>query len=167
MTHPDVSSHVGELEEALERFRPWAATLAARSPRTCEVLGWLPHAATEALLGRAGLVVVPSRYEPFGMVPLEAMACGVPVVVSAVGALVDTVIDGTTGLHVPPRRPDVLANTLRELLADPTAGESYGIAGSDRARSRYAWQRIGRETLGIYQRVRADRAGQRLARSGA
>ena len=57
--------------------------------------------------------------------------------------------------------------TLRELLADPTAGESYGIAASDRARSRYAWQRIGRETLGIYQRVRADRAGQRLARSGA
>jgi glycosyltransferase involved in cell wall biosynthesis len=101
------------------------------------------------------------------MVPLEAMACGVPVVVSAVGGLVDTVIHGTTGVHVPPRRPDVLASALRELLADPTAGESYGIAGSDRARSRYAWQRIGRETLGIYQRVRAERTGRRLAGSGA
>jgi glycosyltransferase involved in cell wall biosynthesis len=70
-------------------------------------------------------------------------------------------------VHVPPRRPDVLANALRELLADPTVGEGYGIAGSDRARSRYAWQRIGRETLGIYQRVRAERAGRQLAGRGA
>ena len=135
--------------------------------RRVKFLGQVPHAEVPSLMRSADAVVCVPWYEPFGLVPLEAMACGVPVVVSAVGGLVDTVIHGTTGLHVPPRRPDALANTLRELLADPTAGESYGIAGSDRARSRYAWQRIGRETLGIYQRVRADRAGQRLARSGA
>jgi glycosyltransferase involved in cell wall biosynthesis len=113
----------------------------------------------------ADAVVCVPRYEPFGMVPLEAMACGAPVVVSAVGGLVDTVIDGTTGLHVAPSRPDALASVLRMLIADPTARESFGIAASDRARSRYSWERIGRETLRIYQRVRAERAGRRVAGS--
>jgi glycosyltransferase involved in cell wall biosynthesis len=135
--------------------------------RRVKFLGQVPHAEVPALMRSADAVVCVPWYEPFGMVPLEAMACGVPVVVSAVGGLIDTVIHGTTGVHVPPRRPDVLANALRELLADPTVGESYGIAGSDRARSRYAWQRIGRETLGIYQQVRAARAGRRLAGRGA
>jgi glycosyltransferase involved in cell wall biosynthesis len=135
--------------------------------RRVKFLGQLPHDEIPALMRSADAVVCVPWYEPFGMVPLEAMACGVPVVVSAVGGLVDTVIHGTTGVHVPPQRPDVLANALRELLADPTAGQSYGIAGSDRARSRYAWQRIGRETLGIYQQVRAERAGRRLAGRGA
>src|SRR5262245_28844866 len=135
--------------------------------RRVKFLGQLPHAEIPVLMRSADAVVCVPWYEPFGMVPLEAMACGVPVVVSAVGGLVDSVIDGTTGVHVPPQRPDILASALRDLLADPTAGEGYGIAGSDRARSRYAWQRIGRETLGIYQRVRAERAGRQLARSGA
>jgi glycosyltransferase involved in cell wall biosynthesis len=135
--------------------------------RRVKFLGQLPHNDVAALMRSADAVVCVPWYEPFGMVPLEAMACGVPVVVSAVGGLVDTVIPGTTGVHVPPRRPDALAAALRKLLADPTGREGYGIAGSDRARSRYSWDRIGRETLGVYQRVRAEREGRRVARSGA
>ena len=70
-----------------------------------------------ALLRSADLVVCAPWYEPFGIVPLEAMACGVPVVASAVGGFVDTVVDGATGTLVPPRRPDLLAAAIRRLLA--------------------------------------------------
>jgi glycosyltransferase involved in cell wall biosynthesis len=98
------------------------------------------------------LVAVP-WYEPFGMVPLEAMACGVPVVASAVGGLQDTVVDGVTGVLVPPRRPDVLAERLRTLLGDPVTRATYGAAGVDRVRARYAWDRIAADTEATYLRT--------------
>jgi glycosyltransferase involved in cell wall biosynthesis len=136
--------------------------------RRVKFLGQVPHEEVAALMRSSDAVVCVPWYEPFGMVPLEAMACGVPVVVSAVGGLVDAVIHGTTGVHVPPRQPAALATALRKLLADPTAREGFGIAASDRARSRYSWDRIGRETLGVYQRVQAERTGRRrVASSGA
>jgi D-inositol-3-phosphate glycosyltransferase len=130
-----------------------------------------------ALLRSADLVACVPWYEPFGMVPLEAMACGVPVVASAVGGLVDTVVDGTTGALVSPRRADALAVTLRGLLADPVRLEGYGLAGSDRARARYSWQRVATDTEAVYRRVRgvgvdaaerhADVTGQDASASGA
>ena len=108
-----------------------------------------------ALLRSADVVVCVPWYEPFGIVPLEAMACGVPVVASAVGGLVDTVVDGATGVLVPPRRPDALAQTLRGLLADPVRRESYGMAGVERARARFNWDRIAQDTEAVYAEVRA------------
>ena len=104
-----------------------------------------------ALLRSADLVVCTPWYEPFGIVPLEAMACGVPVVASAVGGFLDTVVDGATGTLVPPRRPDRLAAAMRRLLAEPFWREAYGTAGVDRARSRYSWDRIAAATVGIYE----------------
>jgi D-inositol-3-phosphate glycosyltransferase len=103
-----------------------------------------------ALYRSADLVVCVPWYEPFGIVPLEAMACGVPVVASAVGGLVDTVVDGVTGVHVPPRRPDLLAEALAGLLADPGRRAMLGAAGARRARRRYRWERIARGTLDVY-----------------
>jgi glycosyltransferase involved in cell wall biosynthesis len=103
-----------------------------------------------ALLRSADLVVCTPWYEPFGIVPLEAMACGVPVVASAVGGFLDTVVDGATGTLVPPRRPDRLAAAMRRLLAEPFWREAYGTAGVDRARSRYSWNRIAAATLAVY-----------------
>jgi glycosyltransferase involved in cell wall biosynthesis len=104
-----------------------------------------------ALLRSADLVVCTPWYEPFGIVPLEAMACGVPVVASAVGGFLDTVVDGATGTLVPPRRPDRLAAAMRRLLAEPFWREAYGTAGVDRARSRYSWDRIATATLAVYE----------------
>jgi D-inositol-3-phosphate glycosyltransferase len=103
-----------------------------------------------ALYRSADLVVCVPWYEPFGIVPLEAMACGVPVVASAVGGLVDSVVDGVTGVHVPPRRPDLLAGALAGLLADPERRAALGAAGAQRARRRYRWERIARGTLDVY-----------------
>ena len=68
------------------------------------------------LLRSADVVVCTPWYEPFGIVPLEAMACGVPVVGSAVGGLLDSVVDGQTGILVPPRDPVAIARAVRSLL---------------------------------------------------
>jgi D-inositol-3-phosphate glycosyltransferase len=109
-----------------------------------------------ALYRSADLVVCVPWYEPFGIVPLEAMACGVPVVASAVGGLVDSVVDGVVGVHVPPRRPDLLARALAGLLADPARRAALGAAGARRARRRYGWDRIARATLEVYAGLAAD-----------
>jgi len=106
-----------------------------------------------ALLRSAEAVLCVPWYEPFGIVPLEAMACGVPVVATAVGGLVDTVVDGVTGIHVPPRSPEELARSLRDLLADDGLRCRLGSAGARRARSRYGWARVARSTLGVYGEV--------------
>jgi glycosyltransferase involved in cell wall biosynthesis len=112
-----------------------------------------------ALLRSADLLVTVPWYEPFGIVPLEAMACGKPVVASAVGGLLDTVVPDLTGVLVPPRRPDVLAESIASLLCDPLRLQSMGLAAVDRARSRFGWQRIAEETLRTYDAALDRRAG--------
>jgi glycosyltransferase involved in cell wall biosynthesis len=117
------------------------------------LLGGVEREALPALYRSADLVVCVPWYEPFGMVPLEAMACGVPVVAAAVGGLVDTVVDGVTGRHVPPRRPGVLASVLGELLQDRAGLRALGRAGVRRARRRYGWDRVAARTLEAYESV--------------
>jgi glycosyltransferase involved in cell wall biosynthesis len=104
-----------------------------------------------ALLRSADLLVSTSAYEPLGMTAIQAMACGTPVVTSAVGAEQDAVVDLTTGLLTPPARPAQLALRIRKLLANSLRLEAYGIAAADRAKSRYSWERIARETLSAYE----------------
>jgi glycosyltransferase involved in cell wall biosynthesis len=94
-------------------------------------------------------------YEPFGIVPVEAMACGRPVVGSAVGGLLDTVVPEVTGELVPPRRPDLLAPVLRDLLADPERRERYGRAGRRRAVRTYQWKQVVAATEEVYDSVLA------------
>ena len=116
--------------------------------------GRVRHEDLPALLRSADVVVSVPWYEPFGIATIEAMACGVPVVVSAVGGHLDTVVDGVTGLHVPPRvPPGTLAGRLRRLLADPRLGPSLGAAGAARVRDRYTWSRVAAETEAVYTRV--------------
>ena len=122
-----------------------------------ELRGQVDRGELAALLRSADVVVCVPWYEPFGIVPLEAMACGVPVVASAVGGLVDTVVDGKTGVHVPPRRPDVLGPALAELLAEPARCRRLGAAGGRRARAHYGWRTVAARTLETYAEL-LDRA---------
>lgn len=103
-----------------------------------------------ALLRSADLMVSTAPYEPVGTAAIQAMACGTPVVVAAAGAERDAVVDMTTGLITPPGRPVQLALRVRRLLGNSLRLDAYGIAAADRARSRYSWDRIGRETLAAY-----------------
>jgi D-inositol-3-phosphate glycosyltransferase len=116
-------------------------------------LGAVSRKNVPALLRSADAVICAPWYEPFGMVPLEAMACGRAVVATAVGGMKDTVVDKVTGLHVPPRNPDALAHALRGLLADRAMPVAYGIAGRDRVLSRYSWDRITTATEAVYRDV--------------
>jgi D-inositol-3-phosphate glycosyltransferase len=113
--------------------------------------GRVERADVPPLLRSADVVVCTPWYEPFGIVPLEAMACGVPLVVSSVGGLVDTVVPGMTGLHVPAREPRAIARALRSLAADPARRLMLGRLGAERVRARYAWSRIAAETLDVYR----------------
>jgi D-inositol-3-phosphate glycosyltransferase len=112
--------------------------------------GGVSRAALPPLLRSADLVVSVSDYEPSGMVSVEAMACGTPVIASPVGGQVDAVVDGTTGILVPPGRPALLAQRIRQLLGHPMLLEAFSVAAADRARSRYSWDRIAHETLAVY-----------------
>jgi glycosyltransferase involved in cell wall biosynthesis len=116
-------------------------------------LGSVPRPDLPALMCSADVVVAVPWYEPFGIVPVEAMACGRPVVGSAVGGLLDTVVPGVTGELVPPRRPDLLAPVLRDLLADPARRAAFGRAGRDRATEIYQWRQVAAATEDVYASV--------------
>jgi glycosyltransferase involved in cell wall biosynthesis len=123
--------------------------------------GRIGRDAMPAFLRSADAVVCVPWYEPFGIVPLEAMACGVPVVASAVGGQIDSVLDGVTGVHVPPRDPRSLAVALAGLLADPERCADLGAAGVVRARERFAHDRVAAATREVYGEVLLARAGHR------
>lgn len=115
--------------------------------------GEVPRPALPALLRSADLVLTACADEPSGLASLEAMACGKAVLASRSGRHSDAVVDGTTGLLIPPGRPMLLAQLIRRLLARPMLLEAYGVAGADRARSRYSWDRIASETVAVYEQA--------------
>ena len=119
------------------------------------LLGQLGQEEMPALLRSADLVLCTPPYEPCGIVPVEAMACGVPVVASAVGGPRDTVVDGVTGVHVPPGQPRTLCLAVRSLLDDRARRIAMSAAARDRACSRYTWDRIAMETIRAYDKAMA------------
>ena len=115
------------------------------------VTGKVAPGGLPALLRSADLLVSAAPYDASGAVTLAAMSCGTPVAALAAGASADAVVDGTTGVLVPPGRTGLLARRVRDLLASPLRLEAFGIAAADRARARYSWDRISRETLAVYE----------------
>jgi glycosyltransferase involved in cell wall biosynthesis len=105
-----------------------------------------------AVLRSADVMVSATAYDPTGVAVIQGMACGLPVVASAVGGQRDAVIDGITGLLVAPEHPAMLVHRLRALLAQPAMRQAYGIAAADRARSRYGIERTCQETAATYER---------------
>jgi D-inositol-3-phosphate glycosyltransferase len=97
----------------------------------------------------ADLVVMPSHYESFGLVALEAMACGTPVIASRVGGLAYTVLHGVTGLHVPERDPEALAQEIIRLIQDPALRERLGRQ-AQRVAQCYGWPTIADRIVDLY-----------------
>lgn len=112
--------------------------------------GHLRHHELPALLRSADVVACTPWYESFGVSALEAMACGIPVLVTAVGGFVDTVVHDQTGVQVPPRNPGAIAKALRALLPNDTRRQVLGAAGHDRMQARYSWSRIASELTQVY-----------------
>lgn len=139
----------------LPRTGPWrdlcqlASTLRVRGRIT--LMGAVPEDKLPPLLRSADLMVAAHRYEPTGIAAIQAMACGTPVIGPATGALGDAVIDGVTGLLTAPDQPAAIVHQVRMLMAKPVQLQALGIAAADRARSRYALDRIGRETAAAYE----------------
>jgi len=100
----------------------------------------------------AEVVVVPSHYESFGMVALEAMACGTPVIASETGGLAFLVKNGETGFHVPAADPQALANQLKILMQDEHLRTKLGRQASEYAKE-FAWSNIADQILELYARV--------------
>jgi D-inositol-3-phosphate glycosyltransferase len=122
------------------------------------MIGAVPRNEMPMWYRSADVVVSAPWYEPFGLTPLEAMACGVAFIGTAVGGLTDTVVDGVTGDLVPPRDPEALGQAIRRLLGDPMRRHAYGAAGLDRVRSAYSWSRTASRLEAVYDGVRAKAA---------
>lgn len=127
------------------------------------MLGAVPREDMASWYRSADVVACAPWYEPFGLTPLEAMACGVPVVAYATGGLAESVIDGVTGTLVAPRDIRGLASALRGILGDEVRRMSYASAAVDRVRSRYTWER----TAADIERVYASVTGEPVSAGGA
>ncbi|GAA4892980.1 glycosyltransferase [Actinomycetospora straminea] len=116
-------------------------------------LGAVGQDALPALYRSADAVACVPAYEPFGLVPLEAMACARPVVAAAVGGLADTVVDGVTGHHVPAGDPAAVAAALDRLRGAPRRARALGRAGRRRAEAEYGWDRVAAAHEHVYGEV--------------
>ena len=135
------------------------AALQSRRSGVVWIEAMLPREQLVPLITGATVFVVPSVYEPLGIVNLEAAACGTAVVASAVGGIPEVVADGRTGLLVPydPADPAAfeagLAAGITELLADPQRAAAMGAAGRERVLSEFGWPAVAQETVGLYSAV--------------
>ena len=101
----------------------------------------------------ANVFVTTPWYEPFGITPVEAMACGTPVIGTAVGGIKTTVVDGETGYLVPPNDPDTLAERLAWLYRHPHLAQRLGWAGMRRAYQHYTWSNVAGQLVDVYENV--------------
>lgn len=127
--------------------------------------GFVPHDDVPAALAHADVLVLPSIYEELGSILIEAMQVGLPVVASRTGGVPDVVVDGTTGLLVPPSDPEALARALDRVLADASLAERLRN-GARAAAEGYDWEVLADKVLAIYRSVLQGRiaAGSRRSR---
>lgn len=147
-----------------QRYQAEIDRLGARG--RIRMLGAVPRDEVPPLLRSADVAICTPWYEPFGIVAVEAMACGLPVIASRIGGLAETVVDGVTGCHVPPRDPAALADALQRLLGDDARRRRMRDAAVRRSH-RYGWDRIAAETLEVAlatSAARKVRIGQQVQR---
>lgn len=160
-----VCAGAADTEAIATETRLLADVARRRQGGLCWIDGMLPQREVAQLLSHATCFVCPSIYEPFGLVNLEAMACGAAVVASAVGGIPEIVVDGETGRLVPvelepggePRSPERfsadLAEAVNSLVEDPSRARQMGLAGRRRAEELFSWRAVASRTLECYERV--------------
>ncbi|SAK90115.1 transferase [Caballeronia temeraria] len=116
----------------------------------------------------ADVFVTTPWYEPFGITPLEAMACGTPVIGADVGGIRYSVVHGETGLLVPPKDPHALADALLEIERDPMRARRMSEAGLARANAMFTWSSVAEALAQVYARVSGEdaQAAARVAMGG-
>ena len=130
----------------------WLVEVARKNKvlRAVRFTGRVEHDQLLGLLHRCDLAVLPSHYEPFGIVALEAAAAGAPLVTTDVGGLGEAVIDGQTGLSCPPRDVAALASAVNAALADPAGAQRRALAARDRLTADFDWHTVAAETAAVY-----------------
>jgi glycosyltransferase involved in cell wall biosynthesis len=149
-----------ELVEAAQGMNLVVAGDGPLRDRVPQARGFVPPEELGRLYARAAVVVCPSHREGFGVACLEAMAHGRPVVASAVGGFLDLVVDGETGIHVPPGDVAALRGALERLLGDGELRRRMGEAGRQRAAERFSWDAVTRQTLDLYARYAGKKSGR-------
>jgi starch synthase len=156
---PDTPEIAAEMREKVEQ-------VSKINPRVVWIEKMLSRAEAIQLYSNASVFCCPSVYEPFGIINLEAMACRAPVVASAIGGILEVVVDGVTGYLVPfeqdpvttfPSNPEKfsrdLAEKISELLADPEKAKRFGEAGRKRVEETFAWSAIAAQTISLYRQL--------------
>jgi starch synthase len=156
---PDTPEIAAEMREKVEQ----ASKI---NPRVVWIEKMLSRTEAIQLYSHASVFCCPSVYEPFGIINLEAMACRAPVVASAIGGILEVVVDGETGYLVPferdpvttfPSNPEKFSRDLAEkisaLLADPEKAKRFGEAGRKRVEETFAWSAIADQTIRLYQQL--------------
>lgn len=126
-------------------------------------IGRRGRAQLRTFYGAADVFVTTPWYEPFGITPIEAMACARPVVGADVGGIRYSVVDGKTGFLVPPRNPEALATCLAKLARNPALAHDMGMAGLARAHAHFTWSSVAQQLEALYRHV----TGVAGLRSGA
>ncbi len=148
-------------QDSAELARLQSITKALGLARQVLFCGRQERAALRYYYSAANAFVTTPWYEPFGITPVEAMACATPVVGAAVGGISSTVVEGKTGFLVPPRNPQAVANRLLILHDKPQRARHMGEEGLRRAYRHYTWQAIAEQLAGIYESVVHQHATRR------
>jgi glycosyltransferase involved in cell wall biosynthesis len=138
----------GPLRSELEHL---AARLGVH--RQVEFIGYQSRPGVVRLLNECTLFVLPSRSESLGIAVIEALACGKPVVATAVGGIPEIIEDGTSGILVEPEDARALAVAIRRLLGDPALRERLGRAGRRRVKDAFRWQRMAEGYVRAYEEL--------------
>lgn len=155
---PDTKEIAAEMEAGVERIRK-------THKNVIWVRGMLPKSEIIELYSHAAVFCCPSIYEPFGIINVEAMACGAPVVASAVGGILEVVVPEKTGLlvHFEPRKDGTyepkdpekfskdLAEAVNRILRDPALAKKFGEAGRRRAETQFSWAGVAKKTYDLYR----------------
>ena len=156
----DAAANSAAVNEEMKRLKRLRAELGISD--LVVFLGARDQDALNVYYSASEVLVMPSHYESFGMVALEAMACGTPVIASKVGGLAFTVQDGVTGFHVPDRDPEALAARISLTLRDPDLRHRLGQQAAQWAQ-RYNWPAVASQIVSLYDQSLAPTSLARLA----